>query len=75
MKCEKCGSKGFEPGSIHNRTGGMGVNAIFRPQKSKLMTLNPDVQIEAIMCMNCGHIELYGDIEKARNLVSQKCSS
>jgi hypothetical protein len=43
----------------------------FRPQASKFLTLETgDIQTKAVMCKNCGHLEVVGDAMKLRRLTS-----
>jgi hypothetical protein len=45
------------------------VRTSFRPQDSKFLTLaTGDVMTKAIMCRNCGVIEIIGDVNKLRHL-------
>ena len=45
------------------------VRLSFRPQDAKFMTLETgEVMTKAIMCRDCGFIELVGDVNKLRRL-------
>ena len=60
-KCLRCGGARLEPGAI--RSSFQPTNALFWTLKTA------EVQIEAFMCLDCGMIELVGDIKKAEALV------
>ena len=48
------------------------VRTSFRPQESKFLTLETgDVMTKAMMCRNCGVIEIIGDVNKLRRLSSE----
>jgi hypothetical protein len=43
----------------------------FRPQESRFFTLQTgDVMTKATMCRQCGLIEIVGDVNKLRRLIS-----
>jgi hypothetical protein len=43
----------------------------FRPQESRFFTLQTgDVMTKATMCRQCGVIEIVGDVNKLRRLIS-----
>ena len=45
------------------------VRLSFRPQDAKFMTLETgEVMTKAVMCRDCGLIELVGDVNKLRRL-------
>jgi hypothetical protein len=47
------------------------VRLSFRPQDAKFMTLQTgDVMTKAIMCQGCGTIDIVGDVNKLRRLIS-----
>ncbi len=47
------------------------VRLSFRPQDAKFMTLSTgDVMTKALMCRDCGLIEITGDVNKLRRLTS-----
>jgi hypothetical protein len=49
------------------------VRLSFRPQDAKFMTLETgDVMTKAIMCRDCGFIEIVGDANKLRRLISAR---
>ncbi len=67
-KCPLCGSENLEAGGIQS-TG----KVYLRLSKTKIMTLKTsDVELEAGLCMDCGYVLLFGDLEKARGLIKTK---
>ncbi len=67
-KCLRCGGSHLEPGWAQS-TG----KIYFRPTNTKfLMLKSADVEVNANMCMDCGSLELVGDVEKAKSLVKRK---
>jgi hypothetical protein len=54
----------MEPGSLY-APGGMS----FRPANTTFWTLTPNVAIQAFLCLDCGSVELVGDVKKAEALV------
>ncbi|MBM5825245.1 MAG: hypothetical protein FJ054_07785 [Cyanobacteria bacterium M_surface_10_m2_119] len=65
LSCPSCGSKAFEPGHIQS------TGLIYqRLSNAKFAILEPsEIPVKSKMCMDCGHIMLYGDAEKAERLV------
>ncbi len=65
--CIRCGSSKLESGSL----GSFGLT--FRPANTKFLTMKTnDVRVESNMCIDCGTIELVGDVRKAAPLVGDK---
>lgn len=65
--CGRCG------GEMNGGAGALysAVRLSFRPQESKFMTLQTgDVMTKAMMCRECGVIEIVGDVNKFRRLTS-----
>lgn len=63
--CAKCGGE-MSPGAMFS-----GMRTSFRPQESKFLTLETgDVMTKAMMCRNCGVVEIVGDVSKLRRLTS-----
>jgi hypothetical protein len=56
----------MEPGGLHT-VGGLS----FRPANSTFWTLQPNVAIQAFLCLDCGNLELVGDVKKAEALVGE----
>jgi hypothetical protein len=47
------------------------VRTAFRPQESKFLTLETgDVMTKAMMCRNCGTVEIIGDVNKLKRLTN-----
>ncbi len=66
-KCLRCGGETMAAGALYSP-----VRTSFRPQDSKFMTLQTgDVLTKAMMCRQCGHIEIIGDVNKLRRLTSE----
>ncbi len=67
-RCRRCGGQRLEPGSMQS-TGKL----YFRPANTKFLTLKTaDVPIRANICLDCGAVELLGDVSKARALTDRK---
>jgi hypothetical protein len=67
MKCLRCGHETLIPGATYSP-----IRTSFRPQGSKFLTLETgDIQTKAVMCRNCGHLEIIGDVMKLRRLISE----
>ena len=65
-RCGRCGGETTAIGSLHG-PGRMS----FRPQESRFFTLQTgDVMTKAMMCRQCGVIEIVGDVNKLRRLIS-----
>lgn len=66
-KCLRCGCARLEPGAIQS-TG----RIYFRPANSSFWTFKTaDVPINANICLECGTVELVGDVKKAESLVGR----
>lgn len=64
--CGRCGGEMSASGVLYSA-----VRLSFRPQDSRFMTFETgDVMTKAIMCRDCGLIEIVGDIAKLRRLTS-----
>ena len=64
-KCLRCGGTQLEPGRIQSRG-----KVWFKPDNAKFFTFNTsDVQVRAALCLDCGTVDLVGDIEKAQALI------
>lgn len=62
--CDRCGGQMSAAGALYSA-----VRLSFRPQESKFMTLETgDVMTKAMMCRDCGVIEIVGDVNKLRRL-------
>lgn len=64
--CARCGGEMNGAGALYSA-----VRLTFRPQDSRFMTLETgDVMTKAIMCRECGTIEIVGDVNKLRRLTT-----
>ncbi len=62
--CGRCGGEMNAAGALYSA-----VRLSFRPQDSKFMTLETgDVMTKAVMCRDCGLIEIVGDVNKLHRL-------
>lgn len=69
-KCYRCGSEMIAAGALFSA-----VRSSFRPQDSKFLTLESgDVMTKAMMCRDCGVIEIVGDVNKLRRLTTGPAS-
>ena len=67
-KCLRCGGENLTPGKLQS-TG----KVCFIPENTKFLTLKTsDVKVGANLCLDCGFVELIGDIIKAKDLTTQK---
>lgn len=65
--CPLCRSENMVPGDF--RTTGLNY---FQPRQSKFWTLrSSSIKSEAFMCIDCGHISIFGDKEKLAKLCRQ----
>jgi hypothetical protein len=65
--CTRCGGEMNGNGALYSA-----VRLSFRPQDSKFMTLQTgDVMTKAVMCRDCGLIEIVGDVNKLRRLTTE----
>ena len=64
--CARCGGEQIAGGVLYAP-----VRLSFRPHDSKFLTLQTgDVMTKAMMCSDCGVIEIVGDIAKLKRLIS-----
>ena len=64
-KCLRCGSANLESGELQS-TG----KVYARPKNANLTAvLKTGVPVDAVMCYDCGHVELVVDAERAKSLV------
>ena len=69
-KCSRCGETEFEEGAVQSAG-----TISFRPKGAKFLTMSPgNVKVSARVCMNCGLIELNGDIQEIKSLIRNKQS-
>ena len=63
-KCLRCNGINLEP-SVFQSTG----KIYSRPQNAKLSAVfNTGVPVNSLICLDCGHVELHVDAEKAKSL-------
>ncbi len=66
-KCMRCGSTQLAAGKIQSSG-----RICFRPDKVNFFALKTaDLAVKVFMCLDCGSIELVGDIKKAKSLVQR----
>lgn len=63
-KCLRCGGTNLQPSDLQS-TG----KIYSRPKDAKLVTvLTTGVPVSALICLNCGHVELIVDTERVRSI-------
>ena len=66
--CTRCGGTALESGQLTNPRG----NVTFNLSKTPFLTwTSPMVPVSAVMCLDCGAIELTGDVIKAREVAKR----
>jgi hypothetical protein len=65
-RCQRCGGERIEPGGLQARGG-----LVFYPANATFWTLSPTVAVQAFLCLDCGNIELVGDVQKAEALTGK----
>jgi predicted nucleic-acid-binding Zn-ribbon protein len=64
-KCLRCGSKNVKPSHVQS-TG----RIYSRPKDATILgVLKTGAHVNALTCLDCGHVELFVDVKKARSLV------
>ena len=64
-KCIRCGSTQLVPGWVQSSG-----KIYFRPDNVKFLTpKTADLSVNGNMCLECGTIELVGDVDKGRSLL------
>ena len=64
-KCLRCGGTNLKPSNFHS-TG----KIYSRPKNAKLVALlTGGVPVSALTCLDCGHVELLVDANKAKLLI------
>jgi ribosomal protein S27AE len=67
QKCSVCNSPNIVTGDF--RTTGKNY---FRPKKTKFWTIkDSNIKTHAMMCVQCGAITHFGDVEKLRTLIEE----
>jgi predicted nucleic-acid-binding Zn-ribbon protein len=70
-ECLRCGSTNLIPANLES-TG----KIYSRPKDAKLVTvLTTGVLVDAMLCLDCGHVELVVNTEKARALSKASCTA
>ena len=65
--CYRCDGEMMALGALYSA-----VRTSFRPQESKFLTLETgDVMTKAMMCRNCGTVEIIGDVNKLKRLTAE----
>jgi hypothetical protein len=65
--CARCGGEMVAGGALYSP-----VRMTFRPSDSKFLTLQTgDVMTKAMMCRDCGVIEVIGDVHKLKRLLGE----
>ena len=65
-KCLKCGADSFVAGALQGAR-----RTSFRPEGAKFLTLETgDIMTKALMCRECGFIEITGDVNKLKRLTA-----
>lgn len=63
-KCLRCGGTNLQPSDLQS-TG----KIYSRPKDAKLVTvLTTGVPVNALICLDCGHVELVVDTERVRSI-------
>lgn len=66
--CGRCGGEMTAQGTLY-----AAVRLVFRPQDTRFLTLQTgDVLTKALMCRDCGMIEIVGDAVKLRHLTAPR---
>lgn len=66
--CRKCDGTNVEPGKLRS-TGELH----FRPSHAKFLKLKTaNIEVLAHLCLDCGHVELFGDPEKVKSLTEKE---
>lgn len=66
-KCLRCGGSNLKPSALQS-TG----KVYARPKDAKLVTvLTTGVMVDAIICLDCGHVELVVDKEKVKSILKK----
>jgi predicted nucleic-acid-binding Zn-ribbon protein len=70
IKCLRCGSDNLKPANFES-TG----KIYSRPKDARLVSVfTTGILVEAILCLDCGHIELLVDAHKARSISKESCT-
>jgi predicted nucleic-acid-binding Zn-ribbon protein len=70
-ECLRCGSTNLVPADLES-TG----KIYSRPKEAKILTfLMTGVLVDAVLCLDCGHMELVVDAKKARAFSKASCTA
>lgn len=66
--CARCGGEFIAGGAVYSP-----VRLTFRPSDSKFLTMQTgDVMTKALMCRDCGVVEIIGDVAKLKRLLGDQ---
>ncbi|MFA5908045.1 MAG: hypothetical protein WC815_04635 [Vicinamibacterales bacterium] len=66
--CARCGGEFIAGGAVYSP-----VRLTFRPSDSKFLTMQTgDVMTKALMCRDCGAVEIIGDVAKLKRLLGDQ---
>ncbi len=66
--CARCGGEFIAGGAVYSP-----VRLTFRPSDSKFLTMQTgDVMTKAMMCRDCGVVEIVGDVAKLKRLLGDQ---
>lgn len=69
--CARCGGEFIAGGAVYSP-----VRLTFRPSDSKFLTMQTgDVMTKALMCRDCGVVEIVGDVAKLKRLLGEQQGS
>ena len=66
--CLRCGGTNCTTGKIRNLTPWLRASVTFEPDNASAFALSRNVAVAGLACLDCGHIELILDVERARRL-------
>lgn len=68
LSCDACGGENLEAGHLQS------TGLIYqRLKNSKFAILEPaDIPVNSRMCLDCGHIMLFGETEKANRILKKE---
>jgi hypothetical protein len=65
-RCLRCCSESIVDGALYSP-----MRLSFRPDSSKFLTLETgDIMTKAVMCRDCGNIDITGDVNKLQRLTT-----
>ncbi len=71
-KCFKCGGTNLKPGELRSGLVFLPVSAFrFDTGNRSLFDKTPDVLINATMCLDCGFVEILGNLKSAKAIVQK----